>query len=300
MPWECVRLPRAEWEARRDGHEARVAPWIEPRLERRRRGLRHPVDDFLFEYYQYRPGQLARWQPGPGVLLEGPVEHLAGVTGFRDEGGTVSVDPATVAGQAGRLAGIRSLLVATAARKPRIGCSALHEWAMVYRIPPSEVRHPAWPLRLPPDQIEAAVERVGLRCTHFDAFRFFTPPAVARNESALSRARQVDQEQPGCLHATMDLYKWAYRISPLVSAELVADAFGLAREGRWLDMRASPYDLRDLGLDPLPVETAAGRSEFAARQRALALQGQELRGRLLQAVDLALEWLAAQGRQRAS
>lgn len=46
----------------------------------------------------------------------------------------------------------------------------------------------------------------------------------------------------------MDLYKWAYKLSPLVPSELVADCFALAREIRTLDMRASPYDLADPGV----------------------------------------------------
>ena len=45
-------------------------------------------------------------------------------------------------------------------------------------------------------------------------------------------------EQPGCLHAGMDLYKHAYRLTPLVASELVADCFELARDIRVLDMRA--------------------------------------------------------------
>jgi hypothetical protein len=293
-------LTRGEWQARREAHCERVAPWVEPRLARRRVGLRHPVDDFLFEYYQFRPGQLLRWHPGPGVLLQAPVEHLSGSVGFREEAGWVGVDRASVGRQAGLLAGIRALLGATAARRPRIGCSALHEWAMVYRLPAGDQRHADWPLRLDPADVESTVDRVGLRCTHFDAFRFFTPSAAPLNDTALTRSSQVDHEQPGCLHATMDLYKWAYRLSPLVGAELIADAFELARAGRSLDMRASPYDLRDLGLTPLPVETPAGRLEFAALQRQLADRGQVLRERLLRAVDHAAAWLRTETAQRAS
>ncbi len=53
---------------RRD-HEARVRPWIEPRLRRMSLQQKHPVDDFLFEYYPNRPAQLLRWHPGMGVVL---------------------------------------------------------------------------------------------------------------------------------------------------------------------------------------------------------------------------------------
>ena len=39
-------------------------------------------------------------------------------------------------------------------------------------------------------------------------------------------------EQPGCLHANMDLYKWAFKLAPFAPAELVADCFALARDIR--------------------------------------------------------------------
>jgi hypothetical protein len=59
-------------------------------------------------------------------------------------------------------------------------------------------------------------------------------------------------------------------------------------------MRAAPYDLQNLGLEPLPLETPAGRSQFAALQRELAAAGQDLRARLIAAVEAAGTWLAAQ------
>jgi len=40
------------------------------------------------------------------------------------------------------------LMRATAARTPHFGCFGMHEWAMVYRLRPEQVRHAAWPLRL--------------------------------------------------------------------------------------------------------------------------------------------------------
>ena len=68
----------------------------------------------------------------------------------------------------------------------------------------------------------------------------------------------------------MDLYKHAYRLTPLVPSELVADCFELAREIRVLDMRASPYDLSDLGYSPVRVETVEGKQEYAEAQRTFA------------------------------
>jgi hypothetical protein len=79
----------------------------------------------------------------------------------------------------------------------------------------------------------------------------------------------------------MDLYKWAYKLSPATPGELVADCFELAAEIRELDMRASPYDLRAYGYEPVAIETPDGKAEYAAAQRAFAARGAVLRGRLL-------------------
>jgi hypothetical protein len=183
---------------------------------------------------------------------------------------------------------IRDLLAATAGRQPHLGCFGLHEWAMVYRLGPDEVRHTEWPLRLGQPEIAAIVEARGLRCSHFDAFRFFTAPARPLNLIRPARDTQHEFEQPGCLHANMDLYKWSYKLAPLVGSDTVADCFELARDIRVLDMRASPYDLADLGYEPVCVETAAGRARYAAAQREFADRAAPLRARLIAVIDRAL------------
>jgi hypothetical protein len=118
-------------------------------------------------------------------------------------------------------------------------------------------------------------------CSHFDAFRFFTPPARSLNRLQPVRADAVQVEQRGCLHANMDLYKWAFKLAPFTPSELVADCFALAREIREIDMRASPYDLRALGYAPIPIETAAGRADYESHQRTFTAHGEPLRLRLL-------------------
>ena len=80
----------------------------------------------------------------------------------------------------------------------------------------------------------------------------------------------------------MDLYKHAFRLSPLVASELVADCFELARDIRVLDMRASPYDLSELGYEPVRIETPEGKQEYAAAQRGFAERGTPLRHRLVE------------------
>ncbi len=98
---------------------------------------------------------------------------------------------------------VRRLLSATAARPPRLRCFGLHEWAMVYRLPQEDVRHSGWPLRLGTDGTDAVVESHPIACSHFDAYRFFTPEALPRSTIQPTREDQVMLEQPGCLHAGM-------------------------------------------------------------------------------------------------
>jgi hypothetical protein len=177
---------------------------------------------------------------------------------------------------------IRGLLAATAARPAFTGCFGLHEWAMVYR--QGEHRHPL-PLRLGQDGTDAVVEGHPVRCTHFDAFRFFTPAAVQLNRVRPTRATQVELEQPGCLHASMDCHKWAGKLGPAVPGELALDCFALAADVRLLDMQASPYDLGSYGLPAVAIETADGKAEYVRRQRELADRAADLRARLLAVCD---------------
>jgi hypothetical protein len=264
---ELVVLDEPTWRARAEAHEARVDELIGDHLARRRSGVKHPVHDFLFTYYSFRPAQLRRWSPGYGVRLAGGPQPVPApeVTARRD-----------------LLAGTHALLVATARRPASFGCFGLHEWAMVYRQPEEETRHATYPLRLGPHGTDAVVEGHRVSCSHFDAYRFFTQPARPLNTLRPGSHDRPAFEQPGCLHAGMDLYKHAFRLSPLVESELVADCFELARDIRAVDMRASPYDLSELGYAPLRIETAEGKQEYVAAQRRFAERGAPLRQRLVE------------------
>ena len=89
----------------------------------------------------------------------------------------------------------------------------------------------------------------------------------------------------------MDLYKWAYKLSPWISSEIIVDAFLLAVEIRQLDMRASPYDLRSLGYEPIEVETANGRDQYESLQRNFARKATHVRQRLLKSAEEIIEML---------
>ncbi|NHC14689.1 3-methyladenine DNA glycosylase [Motilibacter sp. E257] len=274
-------LPEHEWRRRAAAHAARVEQWVRPVQERRLRGEAHPVEDFLFTYYSQRPARLLRWSPGAGAVLAA-VDRDALPEGCDWEavpgGFRLAAPPEGIARTA---AWVVELLERTASRPAQFGCFGLHEWAMVHRQPAEQVRHASWPLRLGADGTSEVVESLPVRCSHFDAFRFFTPEARPLNQLQPTRATQAELEQGGCLHANMDLYKWAYKVFPYVDAELVADCFDLARRVRELDMRASPYDLRALGYEPVAIETAAGRAEYVVQQRAFAAEAATLRERLL-------------------
>ncbi|SDY45417.1 hypothetical protein SAMN05660209_02893 [Geodermatophilus africanus] len=278
------RLRADRWPALARAHGERADALTAGHRARRATSTRHPVEDFLYEYYSARPAQLRRWHPGAGVALEpgadGPVPHAAWRWYATADDGAVALDlDAFRADRGDTVAFVARLLAATASRPAHTGCFGLHEWAMVYRA--DEHRHPV-PLRLGRAGTDAVVESFPVRCSHYDAFRFFTPAAVDRNRLQPTRATQVDLEQPGCLHATMDLYKWAYKLGPAIPGELLLDCFALAADVRELDMRASPYDLRAAGYEPVAIETPEGRAQYAAAQRGFARRGAGLRSRLLE------------------
>ncbi|MGH3448294.1 MAG: 3-methyladenine DNA glycosylase [Nocardioidaceae bacterium] len=282
-------LDEAEWRSRQATHEARVDAWVQPHLWRRSRGERHPVEDFLFTYYSYRPARLRRWGPGVGVRLTGAATEFGAATGYAVcADGSAMVDCRAAGRRRTTIEWIRDLLVSTAQRPPMLGCFGLHEWAMTYRLSTQERRHPAYPLRLGARGTDQVVERHRITCTHYDAFRFFTDDARPRNSVAPSRDTQQAHEQPGCLHAAMDCYKYAYKLAPFGASELVADCFELARDVRAVDMAASPYDLSSLGIEPIRIETSAGKAAYIAQQRAFAPRTARLRERLVDVCDAVL------------
>ena len=244
--------------------------------------------DFLFDYYPYSPGRLGTWHPGLGVRLEGDWEPSSNADAYTHDGATWGVDPLTI--DRARLALALGVLKGTHGRAAQHSCFGMHEWAMVYRTSPSDVRHESESLRLSPTEIAGVVDDVGLRCTHIDAFRFFTAKAEPLNEYTPTRARQANDEQPGCIHANMDLYKYAMWFQPYIPGNLVVDCFELSVYAREIDMRASPYDLKHLGYSPIAVETIDGRREYASAQRDIAAKADSLRQSLitgLTAVDTA-------------
>lgn len=266
-------------------HQHEVEKRSRAHQDRRKAGRAHPIEDFLWDYYSLRPKRLAVWHPGAGVCLERPPtdhpaekEYAERLT-WRwhvetDNGLTLDVD-AFANDRANGITFMTNVSEAIASRPPFFGCFGWHEWCMVYR---GDKRHPV-PLRLGQAGTDEVVERAHVACTHFDAFRFFTDDARPLNSIDLSRETTLDNEQGGCLHANMDLLGWCSKLGPAIPSSLLLDCFDLAMEIRYMDMAAAPYDL---DIEPIRIETAAGRAEYVRRQKNFAERAAALRSRLLE------------------
>ena len=308
-------LTTEAWRAREAAHIERANRLTAGHRARRQTGEKHPIEDFLFTYYNLKPAQLRRWHPGAGVVLEGvqgdearsewrdyvvtpepaadprepsPVAPHARAASPQAEAASLTVDAAAFLARRGATVDyVDDLMRRTMERPPSFGCFGLHEWAMVYRLSPEEIRHRGLPLRLDPAATDLVVETNPIACTHYDAYRFFTPPAAPLNTITPTRETQPELEQAGCLHAGMDVYKWAMKLGPLVPGELLLDAFELAMQIRVVDMQASPYDVSSFGLPAVAIETPEGKSEYARLQRGFMQRGNVLRERVLAAIHRA-------------
>lgn len=299
-------LSSREWRAQTAAHEERAGTYALPFADRRERGHVHPVEDFLFTYYTLKPGQFMRWHPGAGVILMDAAERLswkyyrpatasellkAGMPlmearRIADSGTAVTVDHQLFSQERASALNFTRTLVANTAEKPgAFSCFGLHEWAMAYKSEENNIRHDYLQLRLGAQGTDEVVETHKIKCSHFDAFRFFMPQATELNELQPTRQEQKDMEQPSCLHANMDLYKWAYKLLPVVDSGLLMECFELAKDIREVDMKASPYDLRDWGYDPIAIETPEGKAHYVQLQKEFAQRAQKLRQKLLAKIE---------------
>ena len=281
-----IILSPEEWKEQRANHEARADALVKARQLRAARGEQDPVEDFLYTYYPFRLSALRRWTPGVGFACAGGDELLTDANFQKDADGLVRVIPMND-GDIRRVTFIRDLCLAVTTRPPFFRCYGLHEWAMVYQ-QADQRRHSQWPLRLGAKGTDEVVRSMPVCCTHYDAFRFFTPSAKPLNRSEPDLAGRIKNEQPGCVHVTMDLYKWTMKSLPWVSSDLATESYRLAHEARSIDMRASPYDFSAVGLEPICIETEAGRAQYESAQRHLAKLAEPVRHRLIDVLSRAL------------
>ncbi|MFT4147279.1 MAG: 3-methyladenine DNA glycosylase [Micrococcaceae bacterium] len=280
-------LESKTWQQLEQEHQQRADNLTAGYRERRKIGEKHPVEDFLYSYYSLKPSQLRRWHPGGTVELIGaqlsPRKQWRWYRETKD--GLVFDLKQFMEDRGDSVRFIKEFLLRTSTREARFGCFGLHEWAMVYKLDEHDIRHQV-PLRLGSQGTDAVVETHQINCSHFDAFRFYTKEAKPLNRIQPTRATQIELDQPGCLHVGMDLYKWAYKLGPLIPGSLLLDCFELARDIRVLDMEASPYDITAWGYGVVPIETKEGKEQYMLRQKEFSVRGQKLRQKIIEALPV--------------
>ena len=282
------------WQQRASTHRTKAEQWTLPYRDRRARRQLHPIYDFLFIYYRNTPGQLETWHPGSEFSLENATGYSCYQNKYysHKDDLTHAAPELIDAAARRRLEFILRLAKAIQSRPPQFGCFGMHEWAMVYHGDnDGEIRHSeSLPLRLSQSEINAFVESRPIACSHYDAFRFFTPSAQKFNRIQPCADRRIEHEQAGCLHTNMDLYKWSAQCQPWVGSELLWACFEFAIKARVLDMQASAYDCSSLGYSPIKVETPTGRTEYEQRQRKLSQEAQGLRNQLIRKLESLIEY----------
>ena len=208
-------MSRDEWLARASAHRARLVPTVEEHLERGRTGEKHPV----------RTSSSATTRSPRRTCCDGTrvtastlldADEYVGLKGYRATGdGGARVDTSYVAAQQPLLTALHRLLA-----RHRLAAGA-HRLLRAARVGDGL---PAWPTTRPATPTgrcgsgmpgtDEVVESHRIACSHFDAYRFFTAPARPLNTLTPGRDDRAAFEQPGCLHAGMDLYKHAFRLTP--------------------------------------------------------------------------------------
>lgn len=280
------KLEKNLWRTLQKNHEDTVSQRLGEYFDKRDNHIKDPVLDFMFEYYRYRSRVLRRWSPGMNILLEDATSaDFPDDWEFTDGKNGRYIPSSTFPSHRRRgLQWVLNLQESIETRPPMFGCFGMHEWAMVYR---SETRkHNDIPLRFSADKIAEIVEERPPLCTHYDAYRFFTPAAAPLNKNKLHRESPPEFEQAGCLHTNMDLYKWSGMFYPWISSEFIWKCFSLAVEIRTVDMKASPYDLREFGLSPIKIETVEGRKIYKSIQEDFHKKAIPLRKELIKQLQI--------------
>lgn len=274
------------WTKRAELLKAEVSYVTHAFLTRRGVGEKHPIYDFLFTYYNYSPTKLNHWTPSIFEKIEISDTILDEYFWLKEpwfikENDSLYLNKNRLNKSCLKAADfIASLSENILNQSNRFNCFGLHEWAMVYKLSKEEIRHRDQKLRLTLNEISCFVESQNICCSHYDAYRFFTPEAKPLNMLNPTLEARKEMEQGGCLHANMDIYKWATRLWPWIGSDFILKAFLLAKEGRELDMRASPYDLSDYGYQPICIETEEGRIEYQKEQKNYAIKAKILRQEL--------------------
>lgn len=166
----------------------------------------HLIYNFIFQYYfSLNPKCLTHFSPGLNVELEDvdsdtATRCLAGVpSAYLPDRSAYLIDRDALpfpSSKVKTMSSVMQLLKAVDSRRPSLRCYGLHEWAMLYRSHITEANNESTvtklskfqslPLRVTAADIQRVLipdPAVGpiLRCTHYDAIRFFTEDAKGLN-----------------------------------------------------------------------------------------------------------------------
>jgi len=127
-----LHLSETQWKTVEDSNQHLLEPIVSAHRLRRMKGEKHPIIDFLFDYYHFKPSKLLEWTPGIGVYLKGSkAKDLVVKKGFNENQHGVFIDTHTF--PADRMDGLNwtiDLLKQSFDRKPQFNCFGLHEWCM--------------------------------------------------------------------------------------------------------------------------------------------------------------------------
>ena len=259
-----AKLSKAEWTADVDGFKDRTHALLCGGLHK---DPQHPLYNFIFKYYfSMSPKCLTHYSPGMNVLLLDTDEPDSGASlaqsswgdPYRPVSRGYVWDPAELAVPATKrraMSHVLQLLQSIDKKPPSLRCYGLHEWAMVYidgasretaaAPSPKLSKFQSLPLRVTSESIRSVLQPDPaapplLRCTHYDAFRFFTDdgrvlntvnsPVPARYVFSCPicrglilgvrcrREHILQLEQPGCIHVQMDLFKWDFSLTCGISS----------------------------------------------------------------------------------
>ena len=144
-----------------------------------------------------------------------------------------------------------------------------------------------WARRAPTRWCEVAGP---LRCSHFDAFRFFTAEAAPRNATALTRddAGRTGSSRAACTPTwicTSGPTSWARWSTPRLLLDCLELAAAAPRDSTCGPARTT---CSGYGYTPIRVEEPAGRAEYVRCQSDLAQRAAPLRAALRDRCDLLL------------
>ena len=113
-------------------HEESVDTLTKAHLDRHARGEKHPVWDFIFDYYRNSPGKFRRWHPGAGIAIAGACPH-ANWKYYVSDGDITWCDTDAFLAKRGKTARyVANLLRATTAHTAHYDCFCLHSWDTRY------------------------------------------------------------------------------------------------------------------------------------------------------------------------